>query len=209
MSIQNQLADSLGRKDQAPNKALAKTIVDASDSNRLDELVQFIETKPLDRLQMDAMLTIAYISEALPELVVEKVDFLIGKLNDPINRVIFASMIALSHMADLVSAKLYEALPKVIDAMDSGTVVTRDFGFRILVSLYRIEQYCDDVFYIISDQIILAPSNQLGQYMERMIPIVKPEHKKKLIAILEGRSEDLSNQYHLNRLNKNLKKLYR
>lgn len=209
MSIQNQLAHSLGRKDQVPNKALAQSIADAEYMSGLNKLIQFIESGPIDRLQMDAMLAIAYVAEQKPQLVVDHVDFLISKLNDPINRVIWGSMIALAHMADLVSDKLFEALPKVIDAMDAGTVVTRDFGFRILVSLYKVEQFCDDVFYIISDQIILAPSNQLGQYVERMIPIVKVDHKKKLIAILEERNVDLTNKHHIKRLNKNLKKLYK
>lgn len=209
MSIQNQLAHSLGRKDQAPNKALAQAVADAEDVDGLKELIQFIETRPHKRLQMDGMLTIAYVAEQKPSLVVDHVDFLISKLNDPINRVIWGSMIALAHMSDAISDKLFEALPKVIDAMDAGTVVTRDFGFRILVSLYKLEQYCDDVFYTISDQIILAPSNQLGQYVERMIPVVKADHKRKLIAILEERKGDLMNEYHIKRLTKNLKKLYK
>lgn len=209
MPIQDHLSYSLGLKTQEGNKALAKIIADTSDHDRLDELLQFIETKPHDRLQMDAMLTIAYIAEVKPEMLKEKVDFILGKLNDPINRVVFASMIALAHITHLALDKLYEALPKVIDSMGSGTVVTKDHGFRILARLYQEENYSDDLFFIISDQLILAPSNQLGQYTERMIPIVKPTHRKKLISILEERGEELSNQHHLNRLNRNLKKLYK
>lgn len=209
MPIQDHLSYSLGLKTQEGNKALAKIIADTSDHDRLDKLLQFIETKPHERLQMDAMLTVAYIAEMNPEMVVGKVNFLIDKLTDSINRVVFAGMIALAHISHLIPEKLYDCLPQILDAMKVGTVVTKDHGFRILINLYKIEQFTSDMLFIISDQLLLAPHNQLGQYTERMIEVVKLEHKKKLISILEGLREELQSDFHLKRMNKNLKKLYK
>lgn len=209
MSIQNQLSHSLGVKTQEGNKALAVKIADLEDYDQLNELCQFIEMKPLERLQMDAMLTLAHIAEQNPKMMTGRIDFLLNKLNDPINRVVFGSMIALAHVAHLVLDKLYQELSLVLDAMESGTVVTRDHGFRILVILYREEKYCEDTFCIILEQLTLAPANQLGQYTERMTSVIRQNHKNRFIAILEDRRGELTVGHHIKRLEKNLKKLYK
>ncbi|MFK7953287.1 MAG: hypothetical protein AB8B73_10615 [Ekhidna sp.] len=209
MPIQNQLSYSLGLKTQEGNKALAKSIADSENASQVLELVQFIDSKPQKRLQMDAVLTLAYVSERNPEMMKRHIDFLLLKLCDPINRVVYGSMIALAHVAYLVVDQLFQDLSKVLDAMGVGTVVTKDHGFRILVTLYKREEYTDDLFYIILEQLVLAPANQLGQYTERMIPVILPNHKEKFIETLEGLRDGLTNEYHLKRMTKHLKKLYK
>lgn len=209
MPIQDHLAYSLGHKDQQPNKALAQEIADVEDTERINELIQFFDTKPHKELQKDCALTLAWIAEAKPELIAPYVSYLIGKMNDPINRVIWGSMIALSGIAHLVQDELYEVLPTILDAMDAGTVVTRDHGYRILIVLYQNKKYQDDLFHLILEQISKSPSNQIGQYSEKLIAVMEVEHRDALIHVLEERREDVDNPHHLNRLNKNLKKLYK
>ncbi len=209
MSISDQLAYSQGRKDQEPNKILAQGIADIEDTKRLIELITFIESKPHRRLQMDAALTVAYVGELNPEMLIPHVDFLIEKLKDTIDRVAWGSMIALSHISPLVLDQMYKHLPELLDAMDMGSIVGRDHGFKILVNLYREERYSSDMLFILLEQIRKAPSNQLGQYAERLIEVIKDEHKSELITVLEERGQDLTNEYHLKRLTKNLKKLYK
>ncbi len=209
MSISDKLAYSQGRKDQVPNKLLAQEITSAEDSERLIELIKFIESKPHRRLQMDAALTVAYVGDLLPKMLIPHVDFLIRKLKDPIDRVSWGSMIALSHVSPLVIDQMYENLPEILDAMDMGSIVGRDHGYQILVNLYVVDQYSSDMLFILLEQIRKAPSNQLGQYTERLLGVIKPEDKLELIAALEERRLDLTNEYHLKRLTKNLKKLYK
>lgn len=209
MSISDKLAYSLGRKDQVPNKLLAQEITDAEDSERLNDLIEFIESKPHRRLQMDATLTIAYVGDLLPKMLKPHVGFLIKKLQDPIDRVSWGSMIALSHVSSHVVDQMYENLPAILDAMDMGSIVGRDYGYRILVNLYTVDRYSSDLLFILLEQIRKAPSNQLGQYTERLLPVVRPEDRSELVTALEDRRLDLTNEYHLRRLTKNLKKLYK
>ncbi|SNS95649.1 hypothetical protein SAMN05421640_1769 [Ekhidna lutea] len=209
MPIQDQLAYALDRNDQEPNKILAKQIVDAGGEKEIRELISFIETKPNQRAKSDAILTMAYVAELSPKLMAGQIDFLTHQLASSINRVIFGSMIALAHVAHMRKEKLYKALPKIIDAMDDGTVVTRDHGYRIMITLYADERFQEDMFLLIQEQLIKAPSNQLGQYTERLIPVLNKLHLNTLIETLEERRSDVTNEYHINRLNKNLKKLYK
>lgn len=186
---------------------LAREITDAEDTDRLEELIAFFETKPHKELQKDCALTLAWIAEIKPEMVAPHVGYILGKLNDPINRVIWGSMIALSGIAHLVHEQLFKALPVILDAMDAGTVVTRDHGYRILITLYQNKKYQEDVFMLILEQIMKSPSNQLGQYTEKLIAVMETTHKPQLVGVLEERQQDVVNEHHLNRLNKNLKKL--
>ena len=209
MPIQDQLSYALDRNDQKPNKLVARQIVDAGDHKEIKELVDFIEIRPEQRAQSDAMLTLAYVGELSPGLLAGQEDFFIGQLNSPINRVIYGSMIALAHIAHLQKEKLFDALPKIIDAMDAGTVVTRDYGFRIMVILYADNRFQEDMFLLVSEQLMKAPSTQLGQYTERLIDVLSKSHLNSLIETLKERRGDISNEYHIKRLNKNLEKLYK
>lgn len=209
MIIKDKLAYALDRKDQEPNRLVARQIVESEGQRGIEELVDFIESKPIKRAQMDAMLALAYVGELCPKTLAPHVDFLVSKLDDPINRVIWGSMIGLAHIAHLVQPKLFEALPKVIDAMDAGTVVTRDYGFRIMVDLYRTEQFQEDMFLLMQEQLMKAPSNQLGQYAERLMETLNKKHLNSLIETLEERRGDITNDHHIKRLNRNLKKLYK
>lgn len=208
MPIQDRLAYAQNRKDQEPNKLLAKEIVHALGAEGLQELIDFFETKPHKELQKDCSLTIAWVAEQQPELVAPHASYLLSKLHDPINRVIWGSMIALAYIVHHVKKELFEALPNILDAMDEGTVVTRDYGFRIMVTLYQESTLQEDMLVLILEQISKSPSNQLGQYTERLMEVMNKKHTDALITVLEERRNDVSNEHHLRRLNKNLKKLY-
>ncbi|WP_425390096.1 hypothetical protein [Ekhidna sp.] len=209
MPIQDQLAFALDRNDQEPNRLVAKQIVDAGGTKEVKELISFIKSKPKQRAQSDAILALAYVGEQAPALLSDEASFLISQLNSSVNRVIFGSMIALAHIAHLQREKLFDALPKIIDSMDEGTVVTRDHGYRIMITLYNDRRFQDDMFLLIQEQLMKAPSNQLGQYAERLIEVLNENHLQPLIEILEERRADITNEHHIKRLNKNLKKLYR
>lgn len=209
MALQDQLAFALNRNDQEPNKRVAKRIVENEDSNAVSELVSFVDSKPKQRAQSDAVLALAYVAEDAPELVADKVDFFISQLDSPVNRLIFGSMIAMAHLAHLSKDQLFDRLPIIIDAMDAGTVVTRDYGFRIMVTLYEEKELQEDMFVLILEQLAKAPSNQLGQYAERIMDVLNKTHLKLLIDTLEERRTDITNEHHIKRLNKNLKKLYK
>ncbi len=211
MSVLQQLSFSLGKKDQAPNRELAQEIVASQKLESLPELVGLFDG-PQDqdkRILMDAMLTIAYVAELNPQLVVGKVNFLIVQLNHELNRVRWGSMIALSHLVHLTPSGIFQKLPVILDAMSKAGVVGRDHGFRILVSLYVYDDYAEDLFLVILEQLSGSPPNQLSQYTERLMNVLRVQHKPKLINVLEVLRDELENEYHRKRLDKNLKKLYR
>ncbi|MEQ9403227.1 MAG: hypothetical protein RIM99_06580 [Cyclobacteriaceae bacterium] len=209
MDVSKRLSFSLDHRDQGPNKKLAKDIVDSQDKELLEELIQLLESRPAAGLQKDCAVTLAYVAEQSPRMLTPYTTQMINNMDASVNRVIWGSMMVLAHIAPLVSQELYSELPKIMDAMDKGTVVTRDYGFRILVELYQVDEIKEDMLYIILEQLAKSPGNQLGQYAERFMPVVTVDHKPTFIKTLEERRGDLTNEHHLKRLTKNLKKLYK
>jgi len=208
MPISDKLAYAMGHRDQGPNKILAQKIADSEDVGALKELKALVLSDADKRLRMDAALAIAYVGESKPEMLVDFVDFVLEMLNDPIDRVGWGSMIALSYISPLQPSKMYENLPDILDAMDNGGIVGRDHGYRVLIDLYSVEKYREDLFFIILEQIQKSPPNQLGQYTERLMSIINEKDKPELILALEDRRNELTNEHHIKRLTKNLKKLY-
>ena len=209
MSIQEEFTYSSGRRNQESNRHLAQTIINQNDVDSIKYLVQLVRHCKKKHLRRSAVLTLAHIGEKAPELLLGQVNFLIENLKDDVNGVVFGSMIALSNIADSVQDECYTALPRILDAMDDGTVVTRDHGYRILIVLYQNKKYQEDAFFLILEQLMKVPFNQLGQYTERILKVMNISHKQRIIEVLEERRTDITNPYHINRLNKNLKKLYK
>lgn len=207
--VKHRLSYSLGDKTQIPNKELAVEIANSENKNAINELEQLVVESDVKRIKMDAIMTLAYVAELNPKFMVASVDFFIGLLNHPVERVGWGSMIGLFHVAALSQLKVYDNLSKVLDAMERDSIVGRDHGFKILVILYQHNQLRDDVYYLMLEQIRKVRPNQLGQYAERMMEVVIDNHKLALIETLEEKRLELSNPYHLNRLSKNLKKLYK
>lgn len=207
MSISQQLSYSLGLKDQSANKELASKLAMELNVDGVEELTSIIDSNAPRRLKMDATLTLAYIAEKVPNLLKLHIGFLIDNLSNQIDRVSWGSMISLSHLAEENRDFIYKNLPAILDAMDRGSVVCRDYGFKILVTLYTFNEYEEDVFFIILEQLNTAPPNQIGQYSERLIAVVRPNHVDDLINKMEMRRSELTNPHHLKRMDKNLKKL--
>lgn len=207
MPVADKLSYSLGRKDQVANKVLAGKILESEDGSLLNELVELFHSDMHRRLQMDAMLTIAYVGEGNPEMLVPHVDFLLSKLFDKIDRVAWGSMIALSKVSLLVLEKMYEKLSTILNVMDTKSIVGRDHGYRILINLYCQPKYAADLLFIILEQIRKAPPNQLGQYTERLVEVVQAPHLEELSKVLQERRGELINEHHLSRLDKSLAKV--
>ena len=199
----------MGHRDQGPNKFLAEQIVNEGGLGRFQELVDFFRTNPDKDLKKDCIMTMAWVGERSPEMLVPYIDLLLRNFDSDIPRVSWGSMIALAFAAHLVTDKLFDELPKIIDAMDVGTPLPRDHGYRILMTLYQNKKYQEDIFFIALEQIQKAPSNQVGQYAEKLIKVLNPMHKDELLAVLEEKNNELSNEYHIRRLSKNIKKLYK
>lgn len=205
-NIIDRFSSSLDRRDQGPNEVIAQEIVDLEGGGMLEEVVEVIHSKASARIKNDAVMVLMAVSRIKSEILVKHADLFINLLDSKINRQVWGSMIALSNMASLVKEKITPYLAKILQAMDEGTVVTRDHGFSILTELYKEDQ-SGDLLALINEQLLNAPSNQVGQYTEKFMEVVRKEDIPTFVEALEVRGQELTIEHHLKRLGKNLKKL--
>ena len=205
-NVVDQLSSALNRRDQGPNEAIATAIAKGKDFALLEEVKAVLESKANTRPKNDAVLVLTALSRLQPEMLIEQVGLLVALTKSKSNRQVFGSMIALGNTAPFVRDQLLPHLPEILKAMDEGTVVTRDYGFTILTELYK-EDLSGDLCLLINEQILKAPSNQLGQYTEKFMKVVRKEDNTSLINALEIRSGELTHENHRKRLMKNLKKI--
>lgn len=204
--LTSKFSSSQARKDQGPNQRLADEVVKHRDVSLLQEIFNFLKEAPSISLGNDAVLTLTAISRLAPEMLEPYSKDLLELLKSKSNRQVFGSMIALANIATLIPERLMASLTLILDSMDEGTVVTRDHGFSILLALYE-KDASGDLKDLIAEQVLKSPPNQLGQYTEKWIEVIRKEDKDQLIKILEVRMSELESDRHIKRLKKNLMKL--
>lgn len=204
MSIIDQLACSLNRRDEVPNQELAKKIVKAKDKNSVKELVAHLSHKNKN-IQGDCIKVLYGIGEAEPALIKDHIEAFTALLDSKNNRMAWGAMMALNHITGEVPGAIYNLLPKLIDAADKGSVITRDNLVRILIKLASQEKYQGKIFPLLIAQITTCPTNQFAMYAEEAAQVVNDSNKQAYIEVLQTRLPLLETESRKNRILKLLK----
>lgn len=200
-SILSQLASALLRRDEQPNIDLAQRIVDENNSAAVAELVENLGNKSKD-IRYDCIKTLYEIGTRQPGLIAEYVHHFLKLLDSKENRLQWGSMTALSAIAQSKPAELFEALGKIIDTADKGSVVTRDHCIKIMAQLGQVDAYNEDVVPLMIEQVLASPVNQLPMYVEFTAPVVRTEQEEEFIAAIQTRLADLDLEPKRRRLEK-------
>ena len=206
MSILNQLASSLGRRDEKPNQELAVKITGSNDATAIEELVDNLSNKNKD-IQADCIKVLYEIGERKPELVAGYGKNFIALLDSKNNRLQWGAMSALSSIAGQNPKAMYAALAKIVAVADAGTVITKDHCVKILIKLCAVKQYADDSFALLLEQILNSPPNQMPTYAEGAMPFVNDNNKSAFINVLNLRLGDIETETKRKRVEKVLAKI--
>ncbi|MEQ8239265.1 MAG: hypothetical protein RIA69_08620 [Cyclobacteriaceae bacterium] len=205
MSIIAQLSTSLNRRDQGPNKALAKKLINEKNEADIAELIQIIKHPPNQKILFDALKVSELLSEKDPNILANDFDLILTHVKSKTNKVAWMAMCVLSHISPFRQKETYQVLPSILHIMDHAGVIQRDKGITILLALYK--NYTDEVGSLLLDQILSCPPNQVGQYAEKWMSMISEEEKPGLISALEQRLAEFDHPSHIKRTTKNLKKL--
>ncbi|WP_258103200.1 hypothetical protein [Marinoscillum sp. MHG1-6] len=206
MDVLSRLASSQERLDQDPNKVLAQEIVQSNDILAIGELKALLQHKSTNIL-FDALKVLEVVGENDPELIRDLFDDLVPLLTHKTNKIVWIAMSAFCQITHYHPEKTFDHLPRILQIMDEGSVITRDKGFKILVGLYTDERYRDECKPLIREQLIKAPDNQFGMYTEKWMEVIQPSDLRSLITIVEKRHPELTSPSHIKRAQKNLARL--
>jgi hypothetical protein len=104
---------------------------------------------------------------------------------------------------------LHRMLPKITDAANKGSVISRDHAVSILTKLASSKEYADDAIPLLVEQLRHSPSNQLPMYAEKAIPIIREKNKDLFVRTLRSRLGDIQKESKRRRVEKVIAKLSR
>ena len=205
MTIIDKLATSINRRDEIPNQELAKQIAGSNDKKAVKELIDNLRNKNKD-IQNDCIKVIYEIGAVKPNLVADFSKELIELLDNKNNRLQWGAMIALDTITNEIPKTIYEALGKIIDVADKGSVITNDHCVGILIKLCGIKEYAEDTFSLLNERLKISPTNQLPMYAENALPIINEKNKTTFIKTLSSRLADIEKDTKRIRVEKVIKK---
>ena len=204
MTIINQLASSLGRRDEVPNQELAMKIVKKKDIAAIKELIENLDIK---KLQNDCIKVLYEIGEIDQALIAPYYKSFVDLLKSKNNRMQWGAMSALQVIVSAKPHEIYNSLSAIAEAAAKGTVITKDNFVKLLVKLAAVNKYTDDCVQLLLEQISTAPVNQFPSYAEFTLPLVTKENKEAFIRIVSGRAKDTDQESKLKRIKKVLRKV--
>ena len=206
MSIIPKLATSLNRRDEVPNQELAADIVKRKDTAAAAELVENLANKNKG-IRYDCIKVLYEVGYVEPKLIADQITAFLALLDSKDNRLQWGAMTALGCIVSERPAEIFAALPKIIDAADRGSVITRDHCVNILISLSALVSYAHMAFPLLLEQMWKSPTNQLPMYAERSIPVVNDANREHFVKVLTARLGDIEKESGRKRVEKVIKKI--
>jgi hypothetical protein len=206
MSVVAQLASSLGRADEQPNIALAEAIAAEKNTGGVRELVDLLNTKDKS-LTSDALKTLYEVGTRAPELIAPFVAQFKNLLTSPDNRMVWGAMCAIDSITTVKPEAVYMMLPQIMQAVDKGSVITRDHAVKAMVKLAAQERFAKTTMPLLLEQLRTCPVNQLPLYSELVAEIAKNKAAQDVAGVLQERLAQVDQDSKRKRIEKVLKRL--
>jgi len=206
MTVIGKLSSSLGHKDEVPNQKLAEQIAQDNDKDAVHELIDNLSNKNKD-IQNDCIKVLYEIGERKPLLITPYIKNFVELLNSRNNRLQWGAMTAVASVTRENPRLVYSHLARIIEAADSGSVITRDQAVNVLIKLCAVKQYADKAFALLIEQLLQCPTNQLPMYAENAVAIVADKNKSLFVKTLSSRLDEIEKDSKRKRVERVIKKM--
>lgn len=185
------ISSAMGRRDQQPNIELAQELVKTKDVSGIAEIISGLD---MDKATANDCIKVAYEIGCLsPALIEEYAEVFIRLLKSRNNRLVWGAMTALSVIAELKAEQIFSSLEEIINAYESGSVITVDSAISVFAGLAKAgPEYEKHIFPIIINHLKTCRPKEIPQHAERYLPALTAEKKDEFISTLNYRIPDLS-----------------
>jgi hypothetical protein len=207
MSVLEELATALNRRDEVPNQELARKIVRERDAFAVQELIENLSHEDKG-IPSDCIKVLYEIGGSNPDLVAKYYKEFGKLLESKNNRLVWGAMTALDTIALKAPKAVHGMLAKILKVADtSGSVIARDHAVGILVKLGTLKAYQHDCVALLLEQLMSCPNNQFPMYVEMSVSVIDAGNKKRFQQMLESRLPKLDKESQKKRVAKALKQL--
>ena len=192
MSVLNRIAHFQNRRDEAPNQELAADLVRRKDRKGIREIAESLwHENP--QVQSDCLKVLYEIGYLQPALIAGHVGDFLELLRSKNNRLVWGSMIALSTIAELKAAEIFEHHEAILQAMERGSVITVDNGVKTLALLAAGDDARrKKLFPRLLQHLGTCRPKEVPQHSEKTLPAVTARNKVSFIEALERRMPELT-----------------
>ena len=192
MSVINELACSLGRRDEVPNQELARKLAAGKDTAGIKELVEHLRDNNAD-IANDCIKTIYETGMIDPALIEPHTEDIVKLLLSRNNRMVWGAMITLSTVAGRQADILMAHLDLILKTTKSGSVITTDNGIKILGLIGAAKpEYRAAVTPFLLEHLRTCRPKEVPQHAESTLPAVSKDNRDDFIAALNTRLTDLT-----------------
>ena len=192
MSVLERLASSVGRRDEEPNRDVARQIVAGQDQAGVLELVAALDTRD-SNLRSDALKALYEVGALDPFLIAPHTQRFVALLGERSNRMVWGAMMALAAVASQQADELFPQRNAVLKAMASGSVITVDAGVRALAGIASArDEYRTALVPELLRHLKTCRPKDVPQHSEAILPAVNAPHAAEFVAVLEKRLPNLT-----------------
>jgi len=192
MSALERIAYFQNRRDEVPNQDLARDMAARQDRSGIAEIAQNVWHKD-PKVQSDCVKVLYEIGYLNPTLIADYAADFLKLLKSRHNRLVWGGMIALSTIAALKADEIYPHLAEVQAALDSGSVITRDNGVKVLANVAaRNAAYNRKLFPYLLKQLETCRPKDVPQHAEKIAVAVNTKNRADFTHVLTVRLPDLS-----------------
>ena len=192
MSVLDQLASSLGRRDEVPNQELARELAIKKDRKGIRELAENLWNKDKN-IQADCIKVLYEVGAIEPKLIANYADDFVKCLRSRNNRLVWGGMTALGEVAKADPDVVFKYLSEIKKAKETGSVITVDNAISTLAyTAAAKEEYTNAIFPYLLKHLSGCRPKEVPQHVEKTLPAVTASNKMDFINVLEKRLEDLS-----------------
>ncbi|MDB5034423.1 MAG: hypothetical protein JWQ98_1664 [Chlorobi bacterium] len=206
MTVLENPATTLNRRDEIPNRDLALRIIQENNTEAARQLVDYLLTGNRN-IQADCIKVLCEIGERNPDLIADYHAELGTFLESRNNRMVWGAMATLDTIALSRPKEIHAMLPRIIAAAKSGTVITRDHAVGIMTKLGTLKRYANDCIPPLIEQLTTCPTNQFPMYAEKSLAVITGANREIFRNTFTGRLDDLRTESQRKRVLKVLKRI--
>ncbi len=206
MSTLQKIAWYQGRRDEVPNKELAKELAENEDHAGIQEIAENLWHKEKN-VRSDCLGVLYHVGYLRPDLIVDYTKDFLHLLEEKNNRLVWGGMIALATVAHLRPEEIGEEIKKVIATIEKGSVITHVWGMRVLAQVAAgAPQHSALIFPFLLDQLKLCKPRDVPTHTESILPAINEKNKDEVLEIIEMRRPEFT-AAHEKRMGKVLKQI--
>jgi hypothetical protein len=192
MSVLSKISFYRGIRDDIPNQELARELAETKNTSGVQEIAEHLWDKNAN-VRSDCLKVLYETGYIDPELIAPHVQDFLKLLISKENRLVWGAMIALSTLAALKPAELFEKRELICKTIDQGSVITQDGGIKTLSQVAAADpRYQKELSPYLMNFLRKCRPSDVPRHAEFIQVSVSDFNKAEFTSILQDRAPEMS-----------------